>query len=294
MAIDPFFGSVLAAGTSLIGGALNRSAIEDANERASNEAALNRRAQDEFMRRGLTIRAEDAMHAYKLTGIHPLAMLGVQGPTYTPVSTTFQPASLGAGLAQAGQDISRGIHATADRELRREALVLQMHQLRHAAERGGLENELLRTQIASSQARMSNSPAMPGGAALIPGQGSAPVMVKDEPLKRTVADIDPSAEPGPVTSRGWLVNADGSMSPVKSKDAQERLEDDFWGNTKHFITNTVVPMFDPGGSKAPYPAPPGKVWYVDWKGDWRLIDDKYRGRLTGHPSERPPYRAWYR
>lgn len=294
MAIDPFFGSVLSAGTSLLGGLLGQESSRKANERAAEEAAHNRALQMKYAKLGVTWRAEDVMNAYQKTGIHPLALLGVSGPTFSPVTTSFMGGSpMGEGLARAGQDISRGLHATADRELRETALRFQEKAMQDAAVRGGLENELLRVRIASEAARLQQmtSPVMPSPVSnrwLVDGQNTelrAPVaqgrLWKDQPLKRDMADpAQPHQESAAVTSLGWLKNSDGSYTAAKSKDAQERLEDDFWGSTKHFITNTVVPMFDPRSAGVPFPAPAGHHWYIDWKGD-RVLRRDAPTRLKG-------------
>ena len=96
------------------------------------------------------------MNAYQESGINPLALLGVQGPTYSPVTPAFIGGNpVGEGIARAGQDISRGIHATADRELRAASLALQKKSMEDAAERGGLENELLRIKILSEMQRLN-------------------------------------------------------------------------------------------------------------------------------------------
>lgn len=164
MAVDPFFGSVLAAGTNLLGGLIGGGAKEAANKQQEAQFDYNARQQMAFATRGLTWRAEDAMEAYKRTGIHPLAMLGVSGPTYSPTFTAFDSSNpVGEGVARAGQDISRSINATADRELRGAALKLQEAALNTSAERGQLENELLKTRIASERMRLAqqSGPAMP-------------------------------------------------------------------------------------------------------------------------------------
>lgn len=270
--------AIIGAASSLIGGALNRSAANDANERAAEQAEVNRQEQERFAKLGLTWRAEDAMNAYKKTGIHPLAMLGVQGSTYSPVSAAFTPASMGDSVARAGQDIGNAIHRGADRALRERALRLQEVQLNNAAERGSLENELLRMNIASQRMRLAqmNAPAAPS---------AAPTMVDTTRLHQGITDnMDIAREPGSSTGIGYLKMPDGSLMPVKSEAAGQRLEDDALGNLKHFIMREFGPSFwekDPGR-----PARPGYRWTVNFAGNWievpvrtaPFIQDKYRER----------------
>ena len=164
MALDPFFGSVLSGATSLIGGLFGGESQRKANENAKDAAEHARRQQDELAKRGITYRVRDIMNAYQESGINPLALLGVQGPTYSPVTPAFLGGNpVGEGIARAGQDISRGIHATADRELRAASIAMQKKAMDDAAERGGLENQLLRVKIASEMQRLHqmSSPPMP-------------------------------------------------------------------------------------------------------------------------------------
>lgn len=297
MAMDPFFGSLIGAGANLVGGLISSAGNRVANERASDLANNNLKFQSELATQGIRWKAADVMKAYEQTGIHPLMLLGTSAPTFSPVSASFVPdTSVGEAIGKAGQSIERGLYASADRDAREMAMGMTTAMNKLAIERGGLENELLRMKIASEAARLVQSPAVGlpsiNRRYLVDGQNlntelRSPVAqgpgIEEQPLKRvTPGPSDPSSEPGAVTSRGWLRNADNSWSPVKSADAQQRLEDDFWGTTKHFITNTLVPMFSPNSVPPPFPAPAGKSWYVDWKGDWRLVDrtdQMYRSRF---------------
>jgi len=295
MAIDPFFGSVLGAAASLAGGLVGGGSSRQANERAATEAAHNRQAQLLTAQHGISWRAADAMNAYKSTGIHPLALLGVQGPTYSPVSTAFTTSPVGEAIGRAGQEISRGIHATADRDLRAAALGMQEVALKQAAERGGLENELLRIKIASERALLAQQtkPAMPKAVNrwLIPGQIEASASgdvggIKEKDMERTrSAPGRPGYEPGAVPGVGMLRMPDGTLMLTKSKDAQDRLEEDTLGSVKHWLLRTFGPQFAP---RAWFPSErprPGKRWFFDWKSDLDEKDDTMRVK-TGHPSWR--------
>lgn len=275
MAVDPFFGSVLSAAGSVVGGLLGNESQRKANENAKDAAAHALRAQDEFAKRGVTYKVRDLMNASSESGIHPLALLGVQGPTYSPVIPTFSGGNpLGEGIARAGQDISRGIEATANRELRAAANDLQM-------QRFALENDLLRAKIASEVAvtrQVQSAPPMPGPGQryLLDGQGPTG-MVKDKPLER----IGPEkgfeySEPGAVAGVRWERTPTG-WAPIKSKDAQEGLEDDMFGNVWWNMRYRFGPSWrtltrQKHSGVPPVPLKEGMRWHFDiGSGEYRMV-----------------------
>lgn len=222
MAIDPFFGSVLSGVSSVVGGLFGAEGNRKANERAEETAVHNMRQQDELAKHGILYRAADVMDAYRHTGIHPLALLGVAGPTYTPSSPVFLGGSpLGEGIARAGQDFSRSMNATADRELRGAALKLQEAMLNTNAERGHLENELLKTQIASERMRLAqqSGPAMPKA-----GMGENQIMFPGVE-KNVIPDVTVVRTP----RGGYVV--------VPGKEVQSRMEEMFGLGPEWFSRN---------------------------------------------------------
>lgn len=273
-------GSLVSAGAKLIPSLFG----SDSDQKA--EAQFNQQSmfQDAMAKRGITWRARDVMNAYAETGIHPLSLLGTNPAQFSPVASTgvSSGGSWRKGVADAGQDIGRAISATAGSEERRALAELTL-------QRGGLENELLRVQIAKNLQDLQRGsgqvgPAMPVNRNqqwLIDGQGETNTETRspmaqgrlfvDKPLERGMPDPrQPSQEAAAFPSRSWIKNDDGSYTMVRSKDAKDRLEDDFWGNTAWFVTNRLLPMIR--GGTGPYPAPPGKRWWIDAKGDYRLID----------------------
>lgn len=275
---DPL-GALIGAGSNILGGILGQ--IQGnvnagrAQDMANNQAAF----QKEFAHEGITWRVRDVMRAYGESGIHPLALLGVQGPSYTPVSYQMDSNNdLGKGIAGAGQDLSRALAAASDRE-GRDAMARRFDAL--TTERMGLENELLRSRIASERARLIQGvgPAAPSGAwPVMDGQGvntelrapvaQGPGFVKDDAMSYRVPSAHPSHGPMAVPSVEWSLNSDGSYSPLMSKAYKERTEDQMLPGLKHFLANTVWPMFSPSSAKAPFPARDGYHWYIDGKGDW--------------------------
>lgn len=131
-------------------------------------ARRNEAAQREFAQQGLRWRVRDAKRA----GVHPVYALGMQGAGYSPVSVVgaapgssgfsegvpaLSPVSaaaygdpMGSALASAGQDIGRAISAmqTPQERLADELKLANM----------GLQNELLKAQIAS---HVGTGPGLP-------------------------------------------------------------------------------------------------------------------------------------
>lgn len=137
-------GEIIGAGAKLLGGFLGQNSQEKI---AKENIAL----QKDFAQQGIRWKVDDA----KAAGIHPLAALGTQ-------TTSFSPISVGTPLADsigsAGQDISRAVNAqqtpTEDAANTRALNALSL-------ERGALENELLRGRIRAQRAP-GNPPGLPG------------------------------------------------------------------------------------------------------------------------------------
>lgn len=307
MPIDPFFGSLISGGASLLSGiygaqqsgkASRLNAIAQANEadlarqynesqyerawardtaRADYQAEQERILQREFAKNGIQWRAADARAA----GIHPLAALGAQTTSYSPVSVggsnatppsmprtnsaPFSSANPLAGLPGLGQDISRALTATRREDERMTAYNDTAMALN--TQRMGLENELLATQIAKIR-QPGTPPPFPSQRSSgkgMPGQGDDP-FVKDEAMKRTILNPDATwQEPAPVADIGFTRTASGGFAPVYSKDAKERLEDDTGGMMAWNLRNRIMPMFGlnysiPGGGKQ---GQDGKTYYFD-------------------------------
>lgn len=278
MAIDPFFGSVLAAGTNIAGGVVGALNADSVNSRASDAANNNAASQMHLASHGITMRARDVMNAYSQTGIHPLALLGVQGPTYSPSSAAFVSSPMGESIGRAGQDISGGMWRTADKELREASLANQAGALKLAQERGELENMALRIKIMSDVARLKNesSPVMP-----------SPGTWKDASTPRGGFRATPGSEV-PVPGIGLQRMPDGTFMMTKSKAGADMLEDDVFGNIKHFFQRML--FTDPGSGFFP-PPPKGKHWRQDWKGDLYLDEQPFNpGRSSYYRQLERRYR----
>ncbi len=112
---------------------------------------LNASLQREFAQTGVQWRAEDARKA----GIHPLAALGANLPSASPVYA-------GTDMASYGQDISRAMDASRSSRQRTSAVSKTVRDL--GIQRMGLENELLAARIAQIRTA-GHPPARPEASA---------------------------------------------------------------------------------------------------------------------------------
>lgn len=254
-------GSLISAGANILGGILGSNSSKKANEAAQRMADENIRQQREFAQHGLTWKIDDAFR--NASRVHPIYSLGASGPTFSPVSANFTTdTALGTGIAAAGQDIGRAVNATATNKQRVDAFTVASQKL--SLEKGALENELLRSELASKNARLRqvSSPPFPNNAAeyAIPGQ-SGSEFIKGSPLE-TVRGVpgQPQSEGGAITDVGYARTATG-WAPVPSKDVKERIEDDFIQQSLHTMRNNVLPSIGFNFSPPPFEAPPGKEWH---------------------------------
>ncbi|UYD39207.1 MAG: hypothetical protein [Wigfec virus K19_143] len=112
----------------------------------SKAADKNIKLQKQFAKNAIQWKVNDA----KAAGIHPLYALGAQTTSFSPVSVGMD---MPTALADMGQDVSRAV-AAGSSNAERQLTALQL-------ERGGLENELLRTQIMKLKSAQVG-PALPG------------------------------------------------------------------------------------------------------------------------------------
>lgn len=105
------WGSIVSAGASLVGGLMGKKSGEEQQE---NNAAL----QKEFAQNGIRWKVADA----KAAGIHPLAALGAQTQSYTPMVIGDPMAD---ALANAGQDIGGAINRQQTNQERADTMAKQ-------------------------------------------------------------------------------------------------------------------------------------------------------------------------
>lgn len=250
-------GSLISAGSQLLGGLLGSNSADKANKAAAQQAELNRQMQLDFAQQGIRWKVADA----KAAGIHPIYALGGSTHAYTPVSQNFvADTSLPNALAGAGQDIGRAINSTRTQSERMGAFSKTAQALQ--LENMSLQNDALRTEIASKTARLRSpaAPPFPGDNYLIPGQSESGG-IKPTPLEVTPAPkSQPQSEPGSITDMGYARTRTG-YAPVPSKDVKERIEDVPLQGLLHFLRNNVMPSIGMNMAPPPFKAPEGQEWH---------------------------------
>lgn len=200
MVIDPGTAAIAAggisAGSDLLGGLMGSSASKKA-------AQFNADLQKEFAWNGIRWRVEDA----KAAGIHPLYALGAQTTSFSPIPISTD--SMSTAMHGMGQDISRAMLAKATADERHDNTIGKL-----AVRRAELENQLLESQIAKTNAQLP------------------PPLPSDTPWREA-----PSI---PTVNFGHL--PDGGITAVPSQDFTDRTEDDFISKIEWSIRNKLLPF----------------------------------------------------
>lgn len=274
------FGPIGAAiggiGGALLGGSAGDGGSRDARQAQEAQEMRQMRWQEDLAKHGVRWRVEDARRA----GIHPAAALGMQPFSSSGYASTFTPEGNDNVdfLAAAGHDISRAVHATQTQTERTESKVLAAL----AVERAGLQNDLLRAQIAKLSLGQVGppmvDPANPGVRNF--GTSDAGRITEEAMTRTTAAPGSPHQEAGAVTSLGFLKTPSG-YQPVPSKDAKERMEDMIvpemaWGWSQYGTANLGMGV------------PPPETWLPKGAVTWRWShfrqewQPEYRSRREIH------------
>lgn len=258
-------GNIIAAGASLLGGIMGQNSQE-------KMAKQNIQLQKDFAQQGIRWKVEDA----KAAGLHPLAALGAQTSSFSPVSIG---SDLATGVLSAGQDISRAINSTRTAGERVDAYTKTVQDL--SLRRMGLENELLASQIAKiNTAGIPPAMAAAGDRHLVEGQGNSP-LVATSPMARQASDPSaPSSEAGSIADYGFARTPSG-WAPVMSKDLMDRQEEDMIGSLMWNMRNRLSPTL--GFDSNPPQIEKGKNEY------WYYNPFKQEYQLRRLPSGRGKY-----
>lgn len=261
-----------AMGANMLGSVLSAGAARDAANTARDaNMAINKEnqaLQKEFAQNGIKWKVEDAQRA----GIHPLAALGAQTHSFNPTSIGVQADNSTADMYQnMGQDMSRAISATQTKEEQAYSAAMKVESLRNAQ----LQNTLLESQIHSLQKPPIGLPSPMGNS--IDGQGDANINIKPAEITSSRAGV-PQQEAGAVNDYGFVRTKSG-YAIVPSKDAKERIEDQFIPELMWAVRNQVMPNFS-GGPTPPdpraYPIPEGarKRGANQWR--WNILTQEFR------------------
>ncbi|AXH77662.1 MAG: DNA pilot protein [Microviridae sp.] len=148
---------LLGAGTKLLGGMMSE---DSADKRAAQNIAMQR----EFAQQGVSWKVADAKRA----GISPLAALGASTNSFSNV--VGGEGKVGEAVSDMGQDISRAATAASSGE--QKSMLMKSAAL--DIEKKGLENDLLKTELADKARKISapgQPPGIPGPTTGIPGAG---------------------------------------------------------------------------------------------------------------------------
>lgn len=242
--------NLLAAG---IGAAASIFGANKDRKLAEDNANRNIALQKEFAQSGIQWKVEDA----KAAGVHPLYALGANTHSFSPVQVGSNYADT---YSKAGQDISRAISATESPNGRAASQMKIIGALQ--VERAGLENELLRSQIAKEKAAANPPIPTAGQRYLLDGQGPT-ALVEPKALERIAPDPEKRQhEAAAITDQGHTWTGYG-WAPTMSKDAKDRLEEDTLGTLGWNIRNRVLPTFGIDMNTPNVPLKPGHVWAFD-------------------------------
>lgn len=251
--------ALIGAGSSLLGGLFSGNSQK---KMAREQMQLQR----EFAQNGVQWKVADA----KKAGIAPLAALGAQTHSYTPISYADP---MGDAISNAGQNIAGAVQrgqSSPEKQFiqKTQALTLQRQEL---------ENQLLASQIAQQ-----NQPANQGlgqrhgQTYFIDGQGNAPSSVPNTDmvnLEVTKPGHKSHIDPYALNDVGHVRTSNGGYAPVMSADAKDRLEEDIVGNVLWSVRNRLLPyLYNKSGEhySTPYPAPAGQKWHFDDDFQYRL------------------------
>lgn len=255
-----FLGNLVGAGINWFTGNENRNAQREAN--AANIAAQERinaanlaqaqqnnvvqerwakanlDQQREFAQAGIRWKVRDAIEA----GLHPLAALGAQTSSFAPISVGSSSADLRAAtvspetldVGNMGQNISRAIAAGSTAPERLSTVQRQVQAISSALqiERGSLENDLLRANIAKTRAQIG--PPIP-----LPQPGPARTVsgfaVSDDEIKQKAEDYP---QTGIVRPFGYPLRTNPFFSD--GQQFEDRYGDSEIGSTIKFGVNTLA------------------------------------------------------
>lgn len=226
--MDPIIGGALVGGAfDMIGGIFGG----ESNKKA---AAANAALQREFAQNSIQWKVADA----KAAGVHPLYALGA--PTYSANPVYAGDSSLGSSFSSMGQHLGRAVEASMTKQQRLEEQAKQARMDELKLRNAELQNDLLSSQIATTNAQLGPSfPSVMGNR--IPGQGDSGLVVVKPSELTSSRKGEPSLEAAPPAPAVKLFkNADGTVSVWPSADAKQSIEDSLY-EYEHMYRNRIVP-----------------------------------------------------
>lgn len=263
-----------------IGGALGLIGAGQSQASAERLNQLNYEHQKEFAQNGIRWKVADA----KAAGLHPLAALGASTASYSP-SAVIGDSPDYSFLKDMGQGIDRAMDAKATRqeraereqkenalfneELKGKQLQNQETETRIESMKWDMAMELARNaaQSARIQQQVPPMPSLLPDGSLMSGQfdATSPGGIETKPAEIVVNEPGrPGQERGSVSELGFTRTNDGGYAPVMSKDAKDRLDDDFIGSSLWHLRNSLPAAFDAERVMPPRSwLPKGSEWRFD-------------------------------
>lgn len=210
--MDPLItSSLISAGSSLLGGLFGK---KDKGPSVEDQLMTQRGSIFNTMKSTL-----DAAKEY---GVHPLVALGLNpgagGASISLGDNSSSRSTAGDLINEMGQNIAGAVGRMQSPD---EKGVQQIVQ-RQAVEKGELENELLKTQIAQMRANITPGIANTNSGQMIPGQADTTATYGPNTL---VAHESADGKEGGTPSSWTVVNTKTGPMVVPSKDFQDRAED---------------------------------------------------------------------
>lgn len=229
--------------------------LRDRQQAAHDTARDSLTFQQNLATHGVRWRVEDV----KAAMIHPAVALGMQPGSASGASLGFAEVPAQEWLGKSGHSIQRAAQATSTSEERAYNKALATLSL----ERAGLQNDLLRSQIARLQADQVGPPMVDPANPGVRQFGTSDVpSVTERPLERTAGARGAShQEPGSITELGFARTPTG-FAPVPSKDVKERIEDNLVPEMMWAYRNNLLPNVGAG-------YPPPETWLPKGAVSWR-------------------------
>lgn len=202
MGLDPgLIGFIAGAGPQIVDQFTGPQEARIAGQKENQRRAIEYANQKEFAQMGIRWKVQDAIAA----GLHPLAALGGQTASYSPVSIGGEKPSTRpdyAAMSDMGANLGRSMAASqapSERTTMFQDAQIQGQQLDNEGK--ALQNELLRSQLT----RQNSGQLGPG-------------------LPPSTSGVRGQEKTGAIPSTGWAETATG-LETVPSKDIKERIED---------------------------------------------------------------------
>lgn len=145
------FGSILGAGTAILGGILGSKSKNKATAAQKDVAMQELEYQKELHKNQIQWRVEDA----KKAGLHPLAALGLSSASYSPVSSSIDSSGTDySWIGDVGQNLNRSIMAGKTEKERKQALDRQAEIDNVNLRKAYAEADLAETTAATERFRL--------------------------------------------------------------------------------------------------------------------------------------------